>query len=79
MVWEVVESLNLEEQKHLLASEEVIPDPEKNVRAAEQMDRPENKLIFQTVLGFIQFLNMLVQNLSEESEPLRSLLEKPTQ
>lgn len=51
------------------------PDPEK-VRTVQEMDYPENVKDLQTFMGFVQYLEKFMPNLSEVCSPLRKLLEK---
>ena len=48
----------------------------KSSGAVEQMTATENKKELQHFLGFIQYLGKFLNNLSEESAPLRELLHK---
>ncbi|MCG7877651.1 MAG: RNase H-like domain-containing protein, partial [Candidatus Thiodiazotropha endolucinida] len=63
---------------HVLTGKGCKPDPEK-CRAVKEMKRPENVKELQTFMGFIQYLAKFIENLSEISAPLRTLLEKDVQ
>ncbi|CAC5402739.1 unnamed protein product [Mytilus coruscus] len=62
---------------HRLTSEGVKLDPEK-IRAVNKMSKPECVKDLQTFMGFIQYLDKFMPNMSIVSAPLRTLLEKIT-
>ena len=62
---------------HLLTADGVRADPEK-VRAVIEMEQPKDISEVQRFLGFIQYLSKFLPSLSDESAPLRKLVEKDT-
>lgn len=59
---------------HVLTADGLKPDQEK-VRAVQNMPEPEDKAGLMRFLGMLQYLAKFVPNLSEESAPLRTLLD----
>ena len=62
---------------HLLTANGVRADPEK-VRAVIEMEQPKDISEVRRFLGFIQYLSKFLPSLSDESAPLRKLVEKDT-
>jgi len=62
---------------HVLTSEGLKPDPNK-VKAIVEMNAPTNKEELQRVLGVATYLAKFIPNLSQETAPMRKLLEKDT-
>ena len=62
---------------HLLTADGVRADPEK-VRAVIEMEQPKDISEVRRFLGFIQYLSKFLPSLSDESAPLRKLVEKDT-
>ena len=60
---------------HCLTKEGLKPDPE-NIRAVQEMQRPQNLKELRTFLGFMQYLDKFMPNMANVSAPLRQLLEK---
>ena len=58
----------------MLTADGLKPDQEK-VRAVQNMPEPEDKAGLMRFLGMLQYLAKFVPNLSEESAPLRTLLD----
>lgn len=63
---------------HTLSDKGLYPDPEK-IRAVTDMKKPENTKELQTFLGFINYLAKFISNLSQKTEPLRTLLVQNTE
>lgn len=60
---------------HQPSSDGVRSDPEK-IREIKEMQRPYNQKSFMTFLGFFTYVAKFIPNLSQQSVPLRQLLEK---
>ena len=60
---------------HVLTSEGVRADPEK-VSSVQKMPAPKSKEDVKTFLGTVTYLSKFIPNLSQESAPLRKLLNK---
>jgi len=60
---------------HMITSEGMKPDPKK-IEARTNMPTPSNKMEVQQFLGMVTYLGKFLPNLSEETAPLRQLLQK---
>lgn len=60
---------------HEISESGLKPDDSK-IEAIKNMPRPENKTDIQRFLGYITYVGKFIQNLSELTAPLRSLLKK---
>ncbi|XP_057191716.1 uncharacterized protein K02A2.6-like isoform X1 [Triplophysa rosa] len=59
---------------HVLSGEGLKPDPDK-IKAIVEMYEPQDKSALMRFLGVVQYLAKFIPNLSENSAPLRKLLE----
>ena len=60
---------------HVLSSDGIKPDPQK-VEAINAMPTPANREDLQRFLGVVTYLSKFIPNMSQESAPLRQLLQK---
>ena len=63
---------------HLISADGLRPDPEKT-KAIFGMPEPQDKGDVKRFLGFVSYLRKFIPNLSDEDEPLRSLLKSDTE
>ena len=63
---------------HVLTSDGILPDPA-NVEAITQMPIPRSKTEVRRLLGMINYLGKFLPQLSDVSEPLRSLTKEQNQ
>lgn len=69
---------NVQEVKflgHMVTHEGLKPDPEK-INTINKLKKPENVKDLQRFLGLITYLSKFIKNLSDETAPLRLLLQK---
>ena len=60
---------------HVLSADGVKPDPQK-VEAINRMPVPVNREELQRFLGVVTYLSKFIPNMSQQSAPLRQLLQK---
>lgn len=61
---------------HILSAEGLRADPQKKIRAIQEMPHPTDAKVVQRFIGFVTYLTKFMPHLSGVCEPLRRLLDK---